>query len=458
MLRRARVCLPRSLAYAALTLNRDNRFDAHIYSVGAALFFVTFCACQVPANLVMVRVGFRPWLAFLLTGWGAVAVCFMFISSPGTFYLLRLLLGVFEAGAFPAMWYALSVFFPRKRIIKPYAYLTIGIMAANMIGAPLAAGLLAMDGIGGLKGWQWLFLLEGVPSIILGALVFLLLPTSVQAARFLSQAERDALEAAVERDHVPGPPSGDLRNSLKLLGQCARNPYLWLSSLCGMLTSVASHTYLAYTPIIIANLLAGTALSNASTVAASRGSNDLKPIALAMVPFTLAALTSYVVAHSAQRRDEQFWHISLCLLAAGTILALFPLLAKAAVAAGFLSLAVSLAIGAAANGPAMALVARLCKGREQVVALPMFSSFSVIGGIIGPLLTGALMSTLVSTAARGVGKRAGGERGRARVLQCCEVHLCLGRQLRVPARESWMNGNEPCPCFSQTHISSWSGP
>lgn len=125
--------------------------------------------------------------------------------------------------------------------------------------------------------------------------------------------------------------------------------------------------YLAYTPIIISNLLAGTALSNNSTVAASKGSNDLRPVALAIVPYTLAAVCSYLVAHSAQRRDEQFWHVSCCLLAAGIILALFPPLAKAAVAAGFLSLSVSLAIGASANGPATALVSRLCRGREQVL-------------------------------------------------------------------------------------------
>jgi MFS family permease len=147
----------------------------------------------------MIRIGFRPWLSFLLVAWGIVAVCFMFISSPWSFYLLRVLLGVFEAGAFPCMWYALSVFIPRKRwaragvwvgggkqahapqvahrrpavaaaapnrplpraptrrtllpprLIKPYAWLTMGIMGANVIGSPLALGLLAMDGVGGLR-------------------------------------------------------------------------------------------------------------------------------------------------------------------------------------------------------------------------------------------------------------------------------------------------------------------
>lgn len=383
-----------NLAYAALSFNRDNNFDAHIYSVGASLFFVSFCLFQVPSNLIMVRVGFRPWLSFLLCAWGVVAVSFMFISSAWSFYLLRLLLGVFESGAFPAMWYALSVFFPRKRITKPYAFLTIGIMVANMLGAPIAAGLLALDGVGGLKGWMWLFLLEGIPSIILGALIFVLLPNNIETAKFLTPEEREVLAFEVARDHVPAPLAKDLAGAWSILKDVMRNGYIWLSAFCGMLTSVASHTYLAYTPIIINNLLNGTALSNKSTVAAAKGNKSLLPVALAMVPYTLAVVTSYLVAHSAQRRDEHFWHVSLCLLVGGIILALFPPLAKAAIAAGFLSLSVSLAIGAAANGPAMALVARLCKGSEQVVALPFFSSFSVVGGILGPLLTGALMNRL----------------------------------------------------------------
>ncbi|KAI8463284.1 MAG: major facilitator superfamily domain-containing protein [Monoraphidium minutum] len=383
-----------NLAYAALSFNRDNGFDASVYALGSSLFFVSFCVFQVPSNLVMVRVGFRPWLAFLLVGWGCVAMSFMFINSRWSFYLCRILLGVFESGAFPAMWYALSVFFPRTRITKPFAYLTIGIMVANMVGSPLAAGLLALNGKGGLKGWQWLFLVEGAPSIMLGAIIFMLLPGSIASAKFLTPAEREALSVEVARDHVPGPLAKDLKGAAKLLRSVVRNGYMWIAFLCGTLTSVASHTYLTYTPIIINSLLNGTALSNNASVAAAKGSNSLLPVALAIVPYTLASISSYFVAHSAQRRDEHFWHVSSCLLAAGVILALFPPLAKAATWAGFISLSLSLGIGAAANGPAMALVGRLCKGNEQVVALPLFNSFSVVGGIIGPLLTGALMTRL----------------------------------------------------------------
>jgi len=248
------------------------------------------------------------------------------------------------------------------------------------------------------RGWQWLFLLEGLPSIALGFSVFLLLPASISSASFLTTAEREGLQAAHAADHAPGPLGSDLRGALVLLRMMASNVRLWGAFLAGGLSSIASHTYLAYTPIIISNLLDGKALSNDMSVAEQGhggGHKSLLPVALAVVPYTLASVLSYAVAHSAQKRNEHFFHISACLLLGGTILALFPVMTHASVAGGFVSLTLSLALGAAANGPATALVACLCKGPEQVVALPVFSSFAVLGGVAGPLMAGALMNKLV---------------------------------------------------------------
>jgi hypothetical protein len=176
----------------------------------------------------------------------------------------------------------------------------------------------------------------------------------------------------------------------------AGNLRLWGAFLAGALSSVASHTFLAYTPIIISNLLDGKVLTNEVSVAQhGAGNKSLVPVALAVIPYTLASLVSWGVAHSVQRRNEHFYHISGCLFLSGTALALFPVMARASIAGGFVSLSLSLALGAAANGPATALVARLCKGPEQVVALPVFSSFAVLGGVAGPLMAGAIMNTLV---------------------------------------------------------------
>ncbi|GBF99610.1 MFS transporter [Raphidocelis subcapitata] len=382
-----------NLSYAALVLNRDNGFDAKTFATGVSLFYATFAAFQVPANLVMVRVGFRPWLAFLLMAWGIVAVCFMFISSVWSFYLLRLLLGVFEAGSYPAMWYALTVFFPRRRVTMPHAYLAMGIMLSNMVGSLLATGLLAMDGLGGLRGWQWLFMLEGIPSILLGGLMFVLLPGSIAAARFLTPEEREALAAEVARDHLDGALDYDRRTLLRLLRETLTNGYVWVVCFSGILMSISTNTYSIFTPIIFSNLLNGTAFSSAATVAAAAGNKTLLPVALTVVPYTLAIVFGYLLSYSMQRHDEHMIHMSSALVIAGVLMALFAPLAHAAVWLGFVGLSLSLASTLSTAGPGMVVVARLCKGREVVVAQPVVQTFNLMGGVIGPPIAAAMMKS-----------------------------------------------------------------
>ncbi len=231
-----------------------------------------------------------------------------------------------------------------------------------------------------------------MPSIILGMVVFVFLPNSIETAYFLTPEEREVLAATVERDRVPGPLAHDLKGAWALISMVLHNGYFWLVFLSGLLMSIAAATYTTYTPIIISNLLAGNALNNKATVAAAKGSKSLTPVALSMVPFTLAVVFSYVVAASSQRRNEIFFHVFACLATAGVLMSLFSTLAAVSIPAGFVALSLSLAISFGATGPGMALVARLCKGREQVVAQPMSNTFNVMGGIFGPLITAALMN------------------------------------------------------------------
>jgi ACS family tartrate transporter-like MFS transporter len=238
-------------------------------------------------------------------------------------------------------------------------------------------------------------MLEGIPSILLGGLMFVLLPGSIAAARFLTPEDREALAAEVARDHLDGALDYDRRTLLSLVRLVLANGYLWMLFTTGLLMSTAATTYGVFTPIIFSNLLNGTAFSSAATVAAAAGSKTLLPVALTVVPYTLAVALTYLLAASMQRHNEHFIHIFSTLMFSGVLMALFAPLAHAAVAAGFVALSVSLATSFATTGPGMVLVAQLCKGRELVVAQPMSNTFNVLGGVIGPPVTAALLKTKV---------------------------------------------------------------
>ena len=421
----------------------------------------------------MVRVGVRAWLAFLLAAGGAVAGAFALVperGGVGVFYALRVALGVLQAGTLPACWHVVGVCFPEQATTKPFASCTIGLLLANLVGGPVSAGMLTMDGVAGLHGWQWLFLLQGLPCVLLGALVFALLPADAATARCLSPAQRAALAAAIaaqqhqeqqqeqryqcqkqqqhrlqhKQRHANGgatpvaaapqggpfdegtPRSGgggggggvDVRRALR---RVLADGVVWVAFACAVLVSVPAQTYLLYTPIIVANLLGGTALSGGATVAAAANASALLPAAISAVPYALAVVASYAVAASSQRRDELFGHIVAGMLVSGAVLALFSVAARSA-AAGFAALSVSLAANAAVNGPALTLVSRLCRGPGAVVAMPLFASFTVVGGVVGPLLTGGLMEQLVRS----------------------EIAPCVRSPSLLPP---------PCPPFTQVRLS-----
>lgn len=384
-----------NLAFAALTFNYDNGFGPSVYSTAVSLFFAAYCVLQVPSNLAMLRVGHRPWLTLLVVGWGTVAACFALVTKVWSLYLLRLLLGVLEAGALPALWHVFAVFFPARRLTLPYAALSVCPLLASMVASPLATGLLAMDGLGGLKGWQWLFLLEGAPAVLVGAATWLFLPDSIRSARFLDPRERSVLAGAVEGDRAATRGGGGgPGESWALVRRAAGNGYVWLAFLAALMSSIAAQVFLTFTPIIISNILNGTALSNAASVAAAAGAKSLRAVGLSALPFGLASITAVAVSAISQRLNEQFFHVAATISASGLLVALAPLALAASPVAGFAMLCAAVALGSASNPPMMVLASRLCLGDEQAVVLPLVNSAVVLGGIVGPLVTGAILNKL----------------------------------------------------------------
>ena len=185
-----------NVGFAALEMNRDLGFSSAVYGLGSGIFFVSYTLLEVPSNLMLARVGAGLWIARIMLTWGVVSAAMAFVNSAWMFYLLRFLLGAAEAGFFPGIIYYLTQWFPARERGRAIALFMTGTAIAGVIGGPLSSGLLLLDGIGGLRGWQWLFIVEGVPSVLLAPIVWRRLNEGPATARWLSEAERRSLTDA----------------------------------------------------------------------------------------------------------------------------------------------------------------------------------------------------------------------------------------------------------------------
>jgi MFS family permease len=190
-----------NVAFAALQMNKDLGFSPSIYGLGSGLFFITYCLMEVPSNRMLIRVGASAWIARIMVTWGVCAAATAFVVGPYSFYAMRLLLGAAEAGFFPGVLFFLTLWFPeayRGRIIGMFM---AGVAISGIIGAPLSGLLLSMDGLAGLRGWQWLFILEGAPAIALAPLCLVLLKDSPVQANWLTAGDRDWLTRTLASEH-----------------------------------------------------------------------------------------------------------------------------------------------------------------------------------------------------------------------------------------------------------------
>jgi MFS transporter, ACS family, tartrate transporter len=191
-----------NISFAALTMNRDLGISESLYGFAAGIFFLGYCLFEVPANLMLARMGARRWLAILLVVWGFVSVATAFISAKPQYVALRFLLGIAESGFFPGVIFYLTLWFPRAMRARMMALFMVATPLCNFLGSPISSHLLLMNQ-GGLRGWQWLFVLEGAPAILLGTISWFVLVDGPAAATWLSPAERTQLVRELEEDERP---------------------------------------------------------------------------------------------------------------------------------------------------------------------------------------------------------------------------------------------------------------
>src|SRR6516165_8799469 len=182
-----------NVGFAGLQMNADLGFSSTAFGFGSGVFFLGYCLFEVPSNLVLHRVGARRWISRIMISWGVISAAMMFVRTATTFYILRFLLGAAEAGFFPGVVYYLSHWYPEGQRARAIAAFMTAVPVSGMIGGPLSGALLSLNGAFGIAGWQWLFLVEGLPAVLLGVIVLVYLTDRPETAHWLGSAEKDWL-------------------------------------------------------------------------------------------------------------------------------------------------------------------------------------------------------------------------------------------------------------------------
>lgn len=288
-----------NVGMASLQMNDDIGLSSRAFGFGASLFFVAYFLFEVPSNLMLQKVGARFWLARIMITWGLVSAAMAFVWNAPSFYVMRFLLGAAEAGFFPGVILYLTYWMPPRYRGRNLALFAISIPLASVIGSPLSGVLLALDGAAGFRGWQWLFLCEGLPTVLLGAACLAVLTDRPDKARWLEPEEREWLQQAL------APPSTDSAVVHGSPWRLLLNPIYWAMVLACCGASAAGSVLAVWQPQLLKSF----------------GLSDLQTGLVNSVPYAVAGVAMVLWGRHSDATDERRWHTTLpLLLIAGGVL------------------------------------------------------------------------------------------------------------------------------------------
>jgi MFS transporter, ACS family, tartrate transporter len=353
-----------NVSFAALTMNADLGLSAAVFGMGSGIFFLGYVLFEVPSNVMLERFGARIWIARIMLSWGLLSGAMAFIQGTTSFYVVRFLLGAAEAGFFPGIIYYLTCWFPMRQRARIIATFMLALPLSSVIGAPISTSLLDLDWLG-LQGWQWMFLLEAIPTIILGLAVLRLLTDRPADAKWLTSAEREWLARALESEHTTSHQhASSLRAALVL-------PRVWQLGIVYFGILVGLYGFGFWLPQILASL---STLSNVQVGLAT------------MIPYALACISIVLVGRSSDVTGERPLHVAVpALLGAialiGSGLSINPLLS-------FIALSVA-AVGIYSGLPAFwAFASQGLQGVAAAGAIALINSIGNLGGFLGPAAIG----------------------------------------------------------------------
>ena len=353
-----------SLGFAALTMNQQLGLTASQFGLAAGIFFVGYSLFEIPSNLLLYRFGARRWLARIMISWGLVSAATAFVVGPHSFYGLRLLLGITEAGFFPGVTFFLAAWFPAQYRTRMLAWFLIGIPLSSLIGGPLCGMLLQMDGIWGLKGWQWLFLMVSLPCIPLGFATLKFLSDSPQAALWLTGEERDALVGVLasevrERPHTSLWPA--LKDARVLICTAIQFGFTLGSYGIGIWLPLMLKEY------HLSNLAIGW---------------------ITAIPYLFASIGMILWARYVDERGRRIVNLALACLLGGLGL-LAPIVSGSATVA-VIGFSLALIGVTAARAIFWTIPTRFLTGVAAAGGLAFINSIATIGGFVGPSMMGWL--------------------------------------------------------------------
>ena len=356
-----------NVSFAALTMNADIGLSAAAYGFGASIFFVTYVLTEVPSNIILARVGARMWLARIMFTWGIISWGMMFVQGEISFYILRALLGVAEAGLYPGIVYFMSLWFPASYRARIGSLFWLSIPLSSVIGAPVSSIFLAMDGLLGLKGWMWLFMLESLPTVLMAFVLYAVLRNSPSEAEFLTKDERDWLtrRMASEADTV----SGHSHNVLAVLKDYR----------------VLSLGFVCFGAVIINY---GVNFFLPQIIKGFGGLSNMQVGFITALPSVAAVCGILLFGYLSDRTDNRRGFVAFAITSVALCLALStlfpdPVLKMAAlIAAGFFMFGYL--------APFWAIPHRFFTGAALATAIAAINSIANLGGVVGPYIMGYL--------------------------------------------------------------------
>jgi len=355
-----------NISFASLRMNSDLHFSATVYGLGAGLFFIGYAFCEVPSNLLLLRFGPRRWLARIMLTWGLLAAAMMFVRTPFQFYALRLLLGMAEAGYFPGVVYYLTLWFPASMRARAVSRFYIALPLSFVVMGSIAGLLMGLDGRLGLAGWQWLFLVEGLPAAFYSFVILRMLPDCPEKAAWLSAEEKNWIKNQLDADNANAHLGADASVLRALL-----SPTVWLMGLFFFCTLTCSYAYGFSTPAILQGVTGWTVGQVGGLVAC----------------FGIAGAAGMLFGGAnSDRTGDRVLHciVPCCVMAASYFVASYgrpPWLVIVALGFSFVAYNALLA-------PAVAVPTQLLAGRAAAAGIAAMNSIALFSGFVGPYWMG----------------------------------------------------------------------